>query len=87
MGSLAVCLVFPGVKMEAVGDDHAVWKRLMSCPGSEPSLVHFDLSLSATCVAKSSNSQCPPVTEETRKSEGEKGIYVCIRCPTQSPEC
>lgn len=76
IGCLTVCLIFPGVEVEALGDAHAWWKRLMSCSCSQISSVHFDFPLFITCVAKSLNSRCPLVLKELRKSKGEKGIYV-----------
>lgn len=50
------------------------WLMALYCP--EVSLWHFDLSLFATCAAKSLSSLCPPVTEEPRQSSREKGICV-----------
>lgn len=50
MGCLAVCFFFfSGVKTEAIGDDHALWKRPMSYSCPQISSVRFDFSLFVTC--------------------------------------
>lgn len=75
IGCLTVCLIFPGVEVEALGDAHAWWKRLVSYSYSRVSSVHFDFPLFTTCVAKSLTSRCPLVVKDPRKSQGEKGVY------------